>query len=546
MGTNLFILAGLLVVIVLLGIIGILSRYRKCKSDEVLVVYGKTGGSKSAKLYHGGAAFVWPIIQGYDFLSMKPMQIDCKLTGAISAQNIRVDVPTTITVAISTDPEVMQNAAERMLGLSMDDKQNLITDVVYGQMRLVIADMTIEELNSDRDKFLAKVKDNIDTELRKFGLYLMNINISDIRDAANYIVNLGKEAESKAQNEAQANIEEQEKLGAIKIANQIKERETRVAETRKDQEVAIAATRKEQEISVAQTDKERVSQVALANADKESQVARAEAEKNINVEQANTAKESRIAELNSDMEIKQAEAKKKAAIGRNEAQKEIALSNAQLSVTQANADKEAGEAAARSEAAVQTARERAQKEVEEAKAMKVESSLKAEKIVPAEVAKQEAILQADAVAEKVIREAEAKAKATLAQAEAEAKAIRMRLEAEAEGKKMSLLAEADGFQAMVKAAELNPAIAIQYKMVDQWKEIAGEQVKAFEKMQLGNVTVFDGGDGATGNFLNSLVKTVAPSLGVLDQLPIGETVKKILHPEKKDEETEKKNESKKG
>ena len=557
MGTNLFILAGLLVVIVLLGIIGILSRYRKCKSDEVLVVYGKTGGSKSAKLYHGGAAFVWPIIQGYDFLSMKPMQIDCKLTGAISAQNIRVDVPTTITVAISTDPEVMQNAAERMLGLSMDDKQNLITDVVYGQMRLVIADMTIEELNSDRDKFLAKVKDNIDTELRKFGLYLMNINISDIRDAANYIVNLGKEAESKAQNEAQANIEEQEKLGAIKIANQIKERETRVAETRKDQEVAIAATRKEQEvaiaatrkeqeISVAQTDKERVSQVALANADKESQVARAEAEKNINVEQANTAKESRIAELNSDMEIKQAEAKKKAAIGRNEAQKEIALSNAQLSVTQANADKEAGEAAARSEAAVQTARERAQKEVEEAKALKVESSLKAEKIVPAEVAKQEAILQADAVAEKVIREAEAKAKATLAQAEAEAKAIRMRLEAEAEGKKMSLLAEADGFQAMVKAAELNPAIAIQYKMVDQWKEIAGEQVKAFEKMQLGNVTVFDGGDGATGNFLNSLVKTVAPSLGVLDQLPIGETVKKILHPEQKEgtekEGTEKKDE----
>ena len=548
METNVLILAAVLVVVVLLGIIGVLSRYRKCKSDEVLVVYGKTGGTKSAKLYHGGAAFVWPIIQGYDFLSMKPMQIDCKLTGAISAQNIRVDVPTTITVAISTDPEVMQNAAERMLGLSMDDKQNLITDVVYGQMRLVIADMTIEELNSDRDKFLAKVKDNIDTELRKFGLYLMNINISDIRDAANYIVNLGKEAESKAQNaeskaqnEAQANIEEQEKLGAIKIANQIKERETRVAETRKDQEVAIAATRKEQEISVAQTDKERVSQVAQANAEKESQVARAEAEKNINVEQANTAKESRIAELNSDMEIKQAEAKKKAAIGRNEAQKEIALSNAQLSVTQANADKEAGEASARSEAAVQTAREKAQKEVEEAKAMKVESSLKAEKIVPAEVAKQEAILQADAVAEKVIREAEAKAKATLAQAEAEAKAIRMKLEAEAEGKKMSLLAEADGFQAMVKAAESNPAIAIQYKMVDQWKEIAGEQVKAFEKMQLGNVTVFDGGDGATSNFLNSLVKTVAPSLGVLDQLPIGETVKKIIHPEtKEDDKTEKK------
>ena len=532
MTQEMMIMAAILVAVILITFIGILSRYRKCKSDEVLVVYGKTGGDKkSAKLYHGGAAFVWPIVQGYEFLSMKPMQIDCKLTGALSAQNIRVDVPTTITVAISTDPEVMQNAAERMLGLTMDDKQNLITDVVYGQMRLVIADMTIEELNSDRDKFLSKVKDNIDTELRKFGLYLMNINISDIRDAANYIVNLGKEAESKAQNEAQANIEEQEKLGAIKIANQIKERETKVAETRKDQDIAIAETKKLQEISVANADKDRISQVAIANAEKESQVAKAEAEKNIRIEQANTEKESRIAELNSDMEIKQAEAQKKAAIGRNEAQKEIALSNSELAVTQANADKQAGEASAKSEAAVQTAKEIAQKEVEEAKA---------EKIVPAEVARQEAILQAEAVAEKSTLEAEARAKATLAQAEAEAKAIQLKLEAEAEGKKRSLLAEAEGFEAMVKAAESNPAIAIQYKMVDQWKEIAGEQVKAFEHINLGNITVFDGGNGGTSNFLNTLVKTVAPSLGVLDKLPIGETVKNMIHPEEKKEETEKK------
>lgn len=539
MTQEMLIMVAILVVVVIISFIGILSRYRKCKSDEVLVVYGKTSGEKSAKLYHGGAAFVWPIIQGYEFLSMKPLQIDCKLTGALSAQNIRVDVPTTITVAISTDPEVMQNAAERLLGLQAEDKQNLITDVVYGQMRLVIADMTIEELNSDRDKFLSKVRENIDTELRKFGLYLMNINISDIRDAANYIVNLGKEAESKALNEAQANIEEQEKLGAIKIANQIKERETKVAETRKDQDIAIAETKKQQEISVANADKDRISQVAIANAEKESQVAKAEAEKNINIEKANTEKESRIAELNSDMEIKKADAGKKAAIGRNEAGKDIALSNSELAVTQADADKKAGEAAARSEASIQTAREIAQKEVEEAKAKKVESALKAQKIVPAEIAKQEAILQADAVAEKTIREAEARAKALLAQAEAEAQSIRMKLEAEADGKKKSLLAEADGFKAMVEAAESNPAIAIQYKMVDQWKEIAGEQVKAFEHINLGNITVFDGGNGATGNFLNQLVKTVAPSLGVLDKLPIGETVKNIIKPEEKgkDEKT---------
>ncbi|MCS2301636.1 flotillin family protein [Bacteroides ovatus] len=171
MTQEMLIMAAILVAVILLTFIGILSRYRKCKSDEVLVVYGKTGGDKKVgkTIPRWCSLRMHCIIQGYEFLSMKPMQIECKLTGALSAQNIRVDVPTTITVAISTDPEVMQNAAERMLGLTMDDKQNLITDVVYGQMRMVIADMTIEELNSDRDKFLAKVKDNIDTELRKFG-----------------------------------------------------------------------------------------------------------------------------------------------------------------------------------------------------------------------------------------------------------------------------------------------------------------------------------------------------------------------------------------
>lgn len=272
------------------------------------------------------------------------MQIDCKLTGALSSQNIRVDVPTTITVAISTNPEIMQNAAERLLGMDTESTENLITDIVYGQMRLIIAEMTIEKLNSDRDEFLDKARKNIDNELNKLGLYLLNINISDIRDEAGYIMNLGKEAETQ---------------------------------------------------------------------------------------------------------------------------------------------------------------------------------------------KEEAILQADAEAEKIKRRAEAEAAAHLAKAEAEAKAIQMKLEAEAEGKKKSLMAEADGFKAMVEAAESNPQIAIQYKMVNQWKEIAGEQVKAFEHINLGNITVFDGGQNSTGNFLNNVVKTVAPALGVIDQLPIADTLKKLKGDDKK-------------
>lgn len=558
---SIFILAAILAVVVILTVIGILSRYRKCKPDEVLVVYGKTGGEKkSAKLYHGGAAFVLPIIQSYDILSMKPMQIDCRLTGALSSQNIRVDVPTTITVAISTDPDIMQNAAERLLGMHDEEKENLITDIVYGQMRLIIADMTIEELNADRDKFLDKARKNIDNELNKLGLYLLNINISDIRDAADYIINLGKEAESKALNEARANIEEQEKIGAIKIANQQKERETAVANTKKEQEVNIATTEKERativantekekevtlavtekekQIGVAEADRDRAAAIAKTLSEKESSIAKAQAELEVNKAEADkfeevgknkaeAEKRYTMAIQDSEAQIKKAEAEKNAAVGYNNAQKEVAVSESELNIVKAQSEKKAGEERVRAEAAIKTAKEIADKEVEEAKARKIEAALKAEKIVPAETYKKESILQADAEAEKIRRQADAEAAAYMAKARAEAEAIKLKLEAEAEGKKKSLMAEAEGFQAMVKAAESNPAIAIQYKMVDQWKEIAGEQVKAFEHINLGNVTVFDGGNGSTGNFLNNMIKTVAPALGVIDQLPLAETFKKI-------------------
>ena len=558
---SIFILAAILAVVVILTVIGILSRYRKCKPDEVLVVYGKTGGEKkSAKLYHGGAAFVLPIIQSYDILSMKPMQIDCRLTGALSSQNIRVDVPTTITVAISTDPDIMQNAAERLLGMHDEEKENLITDIVYGQMRLIIADMTIEELNADRDKFLDKARKNIDNELNKLGLYLLNINISDIRDAAGYIINLGKEAESKALNEARANIEEQEKIGAIKIANQQKERETAVANTKKEQEVNIATTEKERativantekekevtlavtekekQIGVAEADRDRAAAIAKTLSEKESSIAKAQAELEVNKAEADkfeevgknkaeAEKRYTMAIQDSEAQIKKAEAEKNAAVGYNNAQKEVAVSESELNIVKAQSEKKAGEERVKAEAAIKTAKEIADKEVEEAKARKIEAALKAEKIVPAETYKKESILQADAEAEKIRRQADAEAAAYMAKARAEAEAIKLKLEAEAEGKKKSLMAEAEGFQAMVKAAESNPAIAIQYKMVDQWKEIAGEQVKAFEHINLGNVTVFDGGNGSTGNFLNNMIKTVAPALGVIDQLPLAETFKKI-------------------
>ena len=136
-----------IVVVVLTTILLIFSRYKKCPSDKIMVIYGKIGkkGSenRSAKCIHGGASFIVPVFQAYEFMDLTPMSISVDLRNALSRQNIRVDVPSRFTVGISTEPGVMQNAAERLLGLKLADIKQIAEDIIFGQMRLIIATMEI-------------------------------------------------------------------------------------------------------------------------------------------------------------------------------------------------------------------------------------------------------------------------------------------------------------------------------------------------------------------------------------------------------------------
>jgi flotillin len=206
------------------------NRYRKCPADKILVIYGSgNGGKKSANCVHGGGAFVWPVIQDYAYMSLTPIGIDANLTNALSRQNIRVDVPCRFTVGISTDPEYMNAAAERLLGQTANQIQEMARDILFGQLRLVIATMSIEELNSDRDKFLEAITANVEVELKKIGLKLINVNVTDIKDESGYIEALGQEAAAKAINEAKVRVAEQEKIGEIGKAEAIRETRIRTA-----------------------------------------------------------------------------------------------------------------------------------------------------------------------------------------------------------------------------------------------------------------------------------------------------------------------------
>ncbi|MEM9143532.1 MAG: SPFH domain-containing protein, partial [Bacteroidota bacterium] len=210
-------------------IISFIRRYKRCPSDRILVVYGKVGSGSSAKCIHGGAAFIWPVIQDYEFLDLTPISIEVSLVNALSKQNIRVNVPSRFTIGISTEPGIMQNAAERLLGLGQNEIQELAQEIIFGQLRLVVASMDIEEINSDRDKFLSNISKSVESELKKVGLKLINVNITDIVDESGYIEALGKEAAAHAINAARKSVAEKNRDGAIGEANALQDERTQVA-----------------------------------------------------------------------------------------------------------------------------------------------------------------------------------------------------------------------------------------------------------------------------------------------------------------------------
>lgn len=232
-GVTLLIIAVVVILLVLLCVLA--SRYKKCPSDKIMVIYGsigknKDGTSRSSKCIHGGAKLVWPFFQKYSFLDLTPISISVDLKNALSRQNIRIDVPSSFTVGISTEQGVMQNAAERLLGLPLTQIQDLAKDIILGQMRLVIALMDIEEINTDRDKFLEAVSRNVEGELKKIGLRLINVNVTDIRDESGYIDALGKEAAAKAINDARRTVAEKTRDGSVGEALAVKDQRIQVAQ----------------------------------------------------------------------------------------------------------------------------------------------------------------------------------------------------------------------------------------------------------------------------------------------------------------------------
>ena len=476
----LFTLPALLVICAVAAILLWVNRYRKCPADKILVIYGSGSGSKkSATCIHGGGKFVWPVVQDYAYMSLTPIGIDANLTNALSRQNIRVDVPCRFTVGISTDPEYMNAAAERLLGQTAQQIQEMARDILFGQLRLVIATMSIEELNSDRDKFLEAITANVEVELKKVGLKLINVNVTDIKDESGYIEALGQEAAAKAINEAKVRVAEQEKLG----------------------QTGKAKANNEAKVNVAEQDK--LGMIGEAEAQKE-------------------------------MRIRTSEANAKAVAGENQAKVEIANSEAALREAEAEAQRKAVAAEKIAQAKALEEAYAAEQKAEMARAERERSTQSANVLVAQEIEKQRIVVAAEAAAEqkRVNAKGDADSYAFNAQGEADAIAIKAKGEAEATYAKMSaeakglyemLAKQADGYDQMIKAAGGDPSKAYSLLLLEKLPELVKTQVEAVKGINIDKVTVWDNGTGtadgktSTAGFLSGMVKSLPPLSDLLNQ-----------------------------
>ena len=353
-----FIVFGVLA-IAAFGIILVATRYKRCASDEILVVYGRIRGGKASRCIHGGAVMVWPLIQEYKKISLIPMTISIPLDNALSLQNIRINVPSTFTVGVSTNPLIMNNAAERLLHLTKNDIEAMAQEIILGQLRLTVASLTIEQINQDRDAFLELIRDNVGAELHKLGLYLINVNIIDITDESNYINSIGKKAAAGAVNKALVDVANAERDGAIGKANADRDREVQVAqnvaESQKGQKSAEVDRRvfvQQQEATGVQGENLSRAEIASYQADLEekeaaamqrAEVARRTAEMEVQKAQYNLEQERlRAAEIvreeisKTQIEIAaEAEAERQRRIAQGEADAVLARYNAEAEGTKA-------------------------------------------------------------------------------------------------------------------------------------------------------------------------------------------------------------------
>ena len=483
------------------------NRFKRCPSNRILVIYGMAGKGQAVKCYHGGGTFVWPLIQDCDYLNLEPIQIEIPLRGALSSENIRVNVPSVFTVAIGTTPEVMNNAAIRLLGLKRVDVEKQAQEIIFGQLRQVIASMRIEDINKDRDTFLSHVQNSLEPELKKIGLVLINVNITDLTDESGYIDAIGQKAASQAIQQARGDVAEQLRLGETRVVAANRDQLIQVSNATKERDIGVREAQREQAIRLAELEKEKEIGMHMAARDQAIRLAEMAKEQQIGEQTAAYEKESQVKTAEREMRIRTADANAAAIEGENLAQAKIAASKAELAVKNAEAYQVSETRKREAEGSVLEAQNRAMTKAALADAERVEAEKRAEFESVAKAHKATTIVEAEAVAER-----------RRIEAEGDAKAIFVKLEAEARGQYEILAKKGEGFKQIIEACG-GAQQAFQLLMLEHIDAMTAASATAISNIKFDKIVVWEGGgangSSSTANFLQNLTRSMPPMMQVL-------------------------------
>lgn len=459
---ELFTLIGIGALVMFLLIVSILKMYKRCPSDKALVVYGKTGSKSTSKIIHGGGIFIIPVFQDYRFLSLEPRKINVSLGDALSKQNIRISIQSVFTYAISTEAEALKIAAERFLSSTSERVDEMVRDLIMGQLRSIISNMTIEEINTNRAILSENVNKNVESELSKIGLKLVvEATIHDIKDESGYIDALGKEASSKAINNSLISVAQQEKLGAIGVATEQTAKESETTKQKSLMEISVADNKVQGEIGVAKANALKVQEI----------------------EASKVIEEKAIAEAKQNIEIV-----------KTESQRNVSVALAQAKETEY-------EARTRAEAK---------------RAQLIMATSEAEEIVRTEIENKKLVIEATAESNAIIEKARGEAERTKTLALAEAEAILSVAKAESESLKLKMMAQADGIRNIIESAGGNHGAATSILMLDKVQDIYKMQTEAVANMKIDKLTVWDNGKGdGVKNVVSDLLSAVPPISDIL-------------------------------
>ena len=267
---EIFVVIGVAVLVLLMLLIVFVAKYQTAKPDEALIISGSYLGSKNVhtddsnnkiKIVRGGGAFVLPVFQRSNRISLLSSKLDVSTPEVYTEQGVPVMCDGTSIIKIGSSVEEIATAAEQFLGKTKEELENEAREVLEGHLRSILGSMTVEEIYQNRDKFSQSVQEVASVDLAKMGLIIVSFTIKEVRDKNGYLDSLGKPRIAQVKRNADIAEAEAFKETRIKKAEAEKEsqaaelqRQTEIAEALKEKELKLATYKQEQDIAKAKAD----------------------------------------------------------------------------------------------------------------------------------------------------------------------------------------------------------------------------------------------------------------------------------------------------